>query len=85
MVLFKKSRFFVESPSLDKKKHASDVVLHLIEGFLDKRYLMYTYNFYNSYFLTQIMSSRKLTFEELLEIIEKKSCIKKFKKREFFW
>lgn len=39
--------------------HASEVVLHLIEGYLDKGYILYMDNFYNSVALTKLLSGRK--------------------------
>lgn len=39
--------------------HAAEVVLHLMDEFLDKGYVLYTDNFYNSVSLTNLLSSRK--------------------------
>lgn len=39
--------------------HASNVVLHLMESYLDKGYVLFTDNFYNSVSLTHMMTSRK--------------------------
>ncbi|XP_018397169.1 PREDICTED: piggyBac transposable element-derived protein 4-like [Cyphomyrmex costatus] len=39
--------------------HTTDVVLHLLEDYLDKGYTVYMDNFYNSITLTKLLNTRK--------------------------
>ncbi|KAG5864001.1 hypothetical protein JTB14_007635 [Gonioctena quinquepunctata] len=39
--------------------HTTDVVLHLLEDYLDKGYTLYMDNFYNSVTLTNLLTTRK--------------------------
>lgn len=69
--------------------HASNVVLHLMESYLDKGYVVFTDNFYNSVSLTHMMTSRKTYICGTLRANRKKNpkyvTSKKLKKDEFVW
>ena len=55
--------------------HTTDDVLHLNEDYLDKGYMVYMDNFYNSVTLTKLLNTQKKTFVcvEPYEITEKET------------
>jgi len=69
--------------------HTTNVVLHLLENYLDKGYIVYMDNFYNSVALTKLLTTRKTYVCGTLRNNRKRNprdvVNRKLKKGEFFW
>ncbi|XP_030747681.1 piggyBac transposable element-derived protein 4-like [Sitophilus oryzae] len=76
-------------PTENDLGHAASVVLHLMEKYLDKGYILYTDNFYNSVGLTNNMTARKTYICGTLRSNRKGNpkyvVSKKLKKGECIW
>jgi len=68
--------------------HTTNVVLHLLENYLDKGYIVYMDNFYNSVALTKLLTTRKTYVCRTLRNNRKGNprdvVNRKLKKGEFF-
>lgn len=73
----------------DNLGHTIDVVLHLLEDYLDKGYTVYMDNFYNSVTLTKLLTTRKTYVCGTLRNNRKGNprdvVNRKLKKGEFIW
>lgn len=78
-----------KSETSSEMGHASDVVFELMDGYLDKGYVLYTDNFYNSVALTKQLTARKTYICGTLRNNRKQNpkdlVAKKLQKGEISW